>query len=263
MLDLKNICHSVIEICKEVGEFQLAEIEKINEGVVETKSLNSLVTYVDKKSEEKIVEALKMLPVNASFFTEEETEENTLSEFTWVIDPLDGTTNYIQSLPCYAISIALLENSQPILGVIYIPPTKECFHTIKDSPTFLNDKIIKVSKKTLLSDSLIATGFPYYDYGKIDNYMKLFKDLVQNARGMRRWGAAAIDLAYVAAGRYDGFYEYSLNAWDVAAGSLLVENAGGKISDFEGNNNHIFGKELVCGNPAIHSELLQKIKLNF
>lgn len=262
-MDLEKICLQVIEIAKKVGAFQRNEILKINEKIVETKSLNSLVTYVDKNSEQQIVEGLKTIDINASFFTEEETEENNISDLTWVIDPLDGTTNFIHSLPCYAVSIALLKNKKPILGVVYVPPTNECFYTYKGSDSYLNGNKINVSNRQKLSDGLIATGFPYYDYDKLNAYVQLFEDLVKNCRGMRRWGAAAVDLVYTAAGRYDGFYEYSLNAWDVAAGCIILENAGGKVSDFSGNDNHIFGKELISGNPQIHKQLLEKVKNHF
>ncbi len=150
-----------------------------------------------------------------------------------------------------------------ILGVIYEINLDECFYAWEGSKAFLNGKEIHVSKAASLADSLIATGFPYYDYSKMENYMKLFNYFMKHTHGLRRLGSAATDLAYVACGRFDGFYEYSLQPWDVAAGAFIVKQAGGKVKDFNGNNNYIFGKEIVAGNGECFDEFLNTVKEHF
>jgi myo-inositol-1(or 4)-monophosphatase len=232
----------------------MGERGKIMAEQVETKGLNDFVTRVDKNSEKMLIDGLEKLVPDAGFIAEENTKSNKGNVHNWIIDPLDGTTNFIHGLPCFCISIALMENDEVVIGVIYELNQKECFYAWKNGGAFLNDKPIQVSTATRLKDSLLATGFPYYDYKWLDEYMNLFKYFMKNTHGVRRLGSAAADLAYVAAGRLEGFYEYSLKAWDVAAGVLIVTEAGGKVSDFEGGNNYIFGQELVCSNALIFEE---------
>lgn len=257
-----SICKEVVRISKEAGAFIRSERGK-TAGKVEEKSRNSLVTYVDKTAEKLIVDGLKPLITGAGFITEEETINVKGEEYNWVIDPLDGTTNFIHGVPCFAVSIGLLRNNEPVLGVIYEVNQNECFHGWEGSPAFLNDKVMSVSVSPTLEESLIATGFPYYDYERMDEYMNLFRHLMKNTRGLRRPGSAAVDLAYTAAGRFDAFYEYSLHPWDVAAGAFLVKQAGGKVSDFKGENGFIFNKEIIVANPHIFSELLKTIQRFF
>jgi myo-inositol-1(or 4)-monophosphatase len=156
-----------------------------------------------------------------------------------------------------------MEGEEVILGIILEINHKECFYTWKGAPSSMNGRHINVSETARLTDSLLATGFPYYDYKRLDPYLNFFRFLMQNSHGVRRLGSAAADLAYVACGRFDGFYEYGLNPWDVAAGSILVKNAGGKVSDFSGKDNFIFGKEIITANGAIYAEFLEKFKENF
>ena len=156
-----------------------------------------------------------------------------------------------------------MDKNEMILGVIYEINLKECFYTWKDAPSCLNGNPIRVTDTGKLADTLFATGFPYYDYGRLDPFLNFFKYMMQHSHGIRRLGSAAADLAYVACGRFDGFYEYGLSPWDVAAGSLLVQNAGGKVSDFKGGNDYIFGKEIITTNSNVFDEFLMAFKKNF
>jgi len=252
-MNLEHLTKQTCAIAVDAGEFLYGEIRKLRSSDVELKSLNNLVTYVDRKSEELIMDRLtKLLP--GSGFIAEESPDLQSAEFTWVIDPLDGTTNYIHRVPLYCVSIGLMQGNRILAGVVYEVNLNECFYTWENAPSYKNGETIRVSRTARVSDSLFATGFPYHDYSRMDDYLDIFRHLMQHSRGIRRLGSAAADLAYVAAGRFDGFYEYGLSPWDVAAGVLLVQNAGGKVSDFSGGDNVIFGKEIIATNTPIHSE---------
>ena len=261
-MDLRHLTTRICEFLFHTGDFILEEQQKIRESDIQTKSLNNFVTYVDKQSETRIMEELYCLLPEAGFIAEESPDLPT-KELNWVIDPLDGTTNFIHAVPVYSISVALMQGNEVVLGVILEINHKECFYTWKGSQSILNGKHIRVSNTARLSDSLIATGFPYYDYKRLDPYLSFFRFLLQNSHGVRRLGSAAADLAYVACGRFDGFYEYGLNPWDVAAGTILVKNAGGMISDFSGKDNFIFGKEIITTNERIFEEFTDKFRENF
>jgi len=243
--------------CKEVGfvaQFILKELKKVNPNDIETKSLNSLVSYVDKNAEIQLVEKLGKLFPEATFLTEEETIENSEGEYRWIIDPLDGTTNFLHQLPFFSISVALEFKGEIILGVVYEVSRNECFYAWKNGGAYLNESKIEVSKRTEIGDTLIATGFPYYDYRGVEPYFEVLEFFIKNTRGVRRFGSAALDLAYVACGRFDGYYEYSLNAWDVAAGVIL---------DFQGGENYIFGKEMIAASPHIFDKTVEVVKTAF
>ena len=259
-MELKTLTENIVRISKLAGDYLLEEINKISAENIETKSLNSLVTYVDKAAEKILVEHLGNLLPESGFIAEEGTSDKKGETYNWIIDPLDGTTNFIHGLPMYSVSVGLAKNQEIIAGVVYIPVLNECFYAFKNGGAFLNDKKIGVSKTVKLNDTLIATGFPYYDFNKMDGYLNILKYLLQNTRGVRRMGSAAIDLAYVACGRFDSFFEYSLHPWDVAAGSLLVKEAGGKVSDFKNGNNYLFGQEIITSNANIHDEVQELIK---
>ncbi len=262
-MDLKSIEKSVIDTCQEVSQFMKKESASFDLARIEQKnsSFNNLVSYVDKEAEKKIVKALKQIVPSAGFITEEGTvEQASNQELNWIIDPLDGTTNFLHGLPLYAISIALVRNSKPIVGVVYNVVPDECFHTIEGGKSYLNEKEIHVSGIQSLNESLLATGFPYYHLDKNEVYLDIIKNFLNTTHGIRRLGSAAIDLAFVACGRLEGFFEYNLNAWDVAAGVFIVENAGGKVTDFQGGSNFIFGGELCASNKTIHNEMLATIK---
>ena len=262
-MNLESICTQVCNLAKEVAKFIQNEKNKINAENIEVKGLHDFVTYVDKTAEKKLVEKLLLILPEAGFITEEKTINKKGEHYNWIIDPLDGTTNFIHSLPCFCISIALMRDEQVVLGVIYEINFEECFYAWENSPSFMNGKPIQVSKAPTLNDSLLATGFPYYDYGKLKQYMELFQHLMKSTHGLRRLGSAAADMAYVACGRFEGFYEYGLQPWDVAAGVIIIKQAGGKLSDFKGDEDYIFGKELIASNNNIFDELLQVVRLYF
>lgn len=260
---LERLCYSARELIADVAGFIEDQLEKVGTEDIETKSLNSLVSYVDKTAEKKLVQGLKARSDGATFLTEEDTIENEEGELRWIIDPLDGTTNFLHRLPFFAISVALQYKGEIVLGIIYEVCRKECFYAWKGGGAWLNGKAIKVSSNENLQDALLSTGFPYYDYTHQTGYFASLSDLSKRTRGIRRFGSAALDLAFVACGRFDAYYEYSLQPWDVAAGILIVQEAGGVVSDFKGGDNYLFGKEMVAGSPKIHHELLETIKTHF
>ncbi|HEY9004664.1 inositol monophosphatase family protein [Ohtaekwangia sp.] len=261
-IDLKNIQRNVNAICEEVGEFIRIEGASFDLTRIEQKnSFNNLVSYVDKEAERKLVAALHKILPEAGFITEEGTvEQSKQKEYNWIIDPLDGTTNFLHGLPIFAISIGLTRGDQTILGDVYHIIRKECFHAIEGGQAYCNDQVIRVSPVKTLGESLLATGFPYYHSAKKDVYLDIIKEFLEKSHGIRRLGSAAIDLAYVACGRLEGFFEYNLNPWDVAAGTFIVQQAGGTVTDFRGGNNFIFGGELCAGNSHVHPEMLQLIQ---
>jgi myo-inositol-1(or 4)-monophosphatase len=255
-MNLEKLTYSVCDLAKETGEFLKQEVIKLKSTDIQSKGLHNYVTYVDKESERRIVDRLSLLIPGSGFIAEENAELQP-GEFTWVIDPLDGTTNFIHGVPLYCISIGLMHQQETILGMVYEPNLKEFFYTWKSARSYLNNVTIRVSESPGINESLFATGFPYYDYRRLDDYLAIFKHLLQNSRGARRLGSAAADLAYTACGRYDGFYEYGLSPWDVNAGGLLVKNAGGIVTDFLGTENYIFGKQIIATNSFIYPEFLK------
>lgn len=262
MLNLEKITRSVCDLCLQTGEFLLTEVNKLRPADVEEKSENNYVTYVDKTSETRLMEGLSKI-VPGTGFIAEESPQLERGSLNWIIDPLDGTTNFIHRVPVFSISIALAEGENILSGVILEVNSKEMFYTWSSAPSFLNQQQIRVSSSAKVAESLFATGFPYYDYSKMDAYLNFFRFMMINSRGIRRLGSAAADLAYVACGRFDGFYEYGLSPWDVAAGTLLVKNAGGKICDFNSEKNFIFGKEIIATNETIHDEFVTRFHQNF
>lgn len=261
-MNLKQTERNVIELCREVGQFILHEGQSFDRSKIEQKHrFNNLVSYVDKEAERKLVDVLHKILPQAGFITEEGTATSaTNQEYNWIIDPLDGTTNFLHGLPLYAISIGLTYKKQVILGVVHEMNRDECFHAIEDGPACLNGKEIRVSPVKLLEESLLATGFPYYHLAKKDVYLEIIKAFLSKTHGIRRFGSAAVDLAYVACGRLEGFFEYNLNSWDVAGGAFIVQQAGGKVTDFSGGNTFLFGGELCASCNGIHDEMLSEIK---
>ncbi len=261
-MDLKLITEKVVAIAQEVGEFIRHERINFNYNSVEIKGLNDLVSYVDKTSEKRIVEKLKELLSDVGFIV----EENTISEkkeYNWIVDPLDGTTNFVHGIPCYAISIALEHRGEVVLGVVYEVSRNECFYAYKGGGSFLNGEQIQVSQQKNISESLIAAGFPIFNFEKIQPLLNCLEYLMRNTHGVRRMGAAAVDLCYVACGRVDAFFEYNLNAWDVAAGALIVKEAGGHVCDFSLSTNWLFGKEIIATNNYIKVEFQAIISKQF
>jgi myo-inositol-1(or 4)-monophosphatase len=219
---LKEICLQVTRIVRDVGNFQRKEFETFDVGQIEQKSSNDLVSYVDRSSEEMLVEALSALLPGAGFETEEVSTQQTYKGLRWIIDPLDGTTNFIHKIPLYSISVALKNEADELLiGVVYDPSSNECFYAWKNGGAYLNGEKINVSHRNTLQQSLIGIGFPYDLLGKENAYFELLKQCVIQSHGLRRLGSAALDLCYVAAGRMECYIEYNLHAYDVAAGILM------------------------------------------
>jgi myo-inositol-1(or 4)-monophosphatase len=263
MKNLERLTSDVCELAHSTGKFLRKERETFSMSRVELKGQNNFVSYVDKNAEEQIVTALRKLLPEAGFIAEEGTAASSNERYRWVVDPLDGTTNFIHGLAPYAVSIALMDGDEVILGVVHEAVAGECFYAWKGSKAFLNGREIHVSEAATVEESLIATGFPYCNFGKIQRYMSSLAYFMQRSHGVRRLGSAATDLAYVACGRFEAFYEYSLQPWDVAAGSLIVQQAGGKVSDFSGGNTYIFGQELVSANANIYDEFMEIVKSAF
>lgn len=262
-MDYELLCNKVIAIARLTGNFIRRESLAFDNSAIEYKGLNDLVSYVDKNAEKQLVRNLKKLLPGSGFITEEDTENIYGKTFTWIIDPLDGTTNFIHGIPTFSISIALYEENIPVLGVVYEINRGEMFYSYKDAPAFLNNKEIRVSKATDLSQCLLATGFPYYQFDKQPQYIKLFTEMMQKCHGLRRIGSAAVDLAYVACGRFDAYFEYNLNSYDMAAGAFLVQQAGGALLNFSGGTEYLETREIVATNGLITQEILDTIKKYF
>jgi myo-inositol-1(or 4)-monophosphatase len=264
-IQFNGICEDVCNIARIAGKFMLDERKNFSSDRIEVKGANDFVSYVDKKTEELIVEQLSPLIDGAGFLTEEGTVgQSHGARYTWIIDPLDGTTNYIHGLSPYAVSIGLTENSVPVLGVVYIPDGGQCFHAWKGSKAFMNGEEIKPSSVESVGDSLVITGFPYRLGEKIENYMNFMKYLTFNSHGVRRLGSAAADLAYIAAGRAEAFYQTGLNPWDVAAGAFIAKQAGAAVTDFTGGGNYIFGHSiLAAGNKNLSGRMVRLLSEYF
>ena len=260
MINLKEICKEIENAAHEAGAFILKESEGFDITRTERKGFNDFVSYVDKGSEKMLVEKLSRLIPEAGFNTEEGTIKKTGLKYCWVIDPLDGTTNFLHGLHPYAISIGLMEYDEVIAGVVYEVSGNEVFTAWKDGGAWLNGRSIQVSKAPGLSDSLVATGFPYNDFISLTRYMDCLTYMCKNTHGIRRLGSAAIDLAYVACGRFEAFYEYGLHPWDVAAGIILVREAGGRVSDFSGLEKNLTGEEIVAANSSVFSEVQEIVR---
>ncbi len=246
---------SLLERIRDVGKFILGELNNLAGKDVDLKGKHDLVTRVDKESERRLIELLgEFSPSHdTGFLTEEFNPEVELSkhEWWWVVDPLDGTTNYVHRIPVFAISVALMHGSGIVKqGIVYDIYHDFMFYAIEGKGSFLNGKKIYVSKESNVDNFLIATGFPFSDLSRAEEYLNMFKHLMREVQGLRRMGSAAIDLVYTAAGKFDGFFEYGLKAWDVAAGSLIVKEAGGMVADFKGQNNYLLGREIIAGSPA-------------
>jgi myo-inositol-1(or 4)-monophosphatase len=259
MTNLKNLCSEIEKAARMAAEFIEKESGVFNIDETESKGLNNFVTYVDKGSEKMLIEKLTPLIPEAGFIAEEGTSTKKGVRYNWIIDPLDGTTNFLHGVRPYAISIGLMEYDEVIAGVVHEVGGFETFSAWKDGGAWLNGKRIHVSKTPKLSGTLVATGFPYNLFDRLTPYMDLLTYLVKNTHGVRRLGSASIDLAYVATGRFDLFFEYDLKLWDIAAGMLLVREAGGRFSDFSGNIKGLTGDETIASNSLVYPEILEII----
>jgi myo-inositol-1(or 4)-monophosphatase len=226
---------------------------------IDYKGAIDLVTSVDRECERRMVELLQNHFPGHSILAEEQTDLVGQSGYRWIIDPLDGTTSFAHSYPQFSVSIALEFNGEVILGLVYDPLRDECFKAVKDEGATLNGSPIRISRVKELDKALLATGFPYDQREKADFYLSFFKAFMTRSQGIRRNGSAALDLCYVACGRLDGFWELKLRPWDTAAGALIVEEAGGKLSDLSGNRFTIWGEETLASNGAIHDEMIKAV----
>jgi myo-inositol-1(or 4)-monophosphatase len=252
-MDDEKILKTAKEAALEAGKLlETADRQR----TVEFKGEVDLVTEYDRRSQEIIQKLLESRFPDHSILAEEDLNIAKDKELLWVIDPIDGTTNFAHSLPLFCVSIAFMVQGKTRAGVIYVPPLKEMFSVIRGKGAFLNDNPLRVSTEKKPGNSLLTTGFPYDRKQKIDIYIKPFKRFVMSSRGVRRMGSAAIDLAYTAAGRYEGFWEYNLHPWDTAAGFLMVQEAGGIVTDFSGNDFDPWMREVLASNGHIHPFML-------
>ena len=226
---------------------------------VGSKGPNDFVSEVDQAAEQAIIGTLLEAYPGHGILAEESgrTHGAKHSDYVWIIDPLDGTTNFIHGFPVYAVSIALAYRGQVQQAVVYDPTRNDLFYASKGRGAFLNDRRLRVSKRTRLSDALVGTGFPFRKGDNFKRYVKMFEELMASCAGLRRPGAAALDLCYVAAGYYDGFFETGLNPWDAAAGSLMITEAGGLVGNFTGDSDFLYQREIVAGNPKVYGQMVQ------
>lgn len=260
MINLEITHDKSLEAIRQVGHYIKDQFEQFNTIEIEEKEHNSLVSIVDKTAEKMLVNQLIGLIPDAGFLTEEKIIDNAKSEYTWIIDPLDGTTNFLNGIPVFSVSVALMNHDDIILGYVYDVMQDDMYHAKKKGGAYRNEEKITVTQKPL-SDCLIATGFPYTNDYPIDDHMERLKYWLLNTRGVRRMGSAAIDLAYVAAGKFGAYYEGFLNIWDVAAGILIAQEAGAKVTDYHGDDDYLAGT-VIAATPKNHDEVLAIIKDN-
>jgi myo-inositol-1(or 4)-monophosphatase len=253
------ILNVATKAAREAGKIINRASQDVGSLKIQTKDYNDFVSEVDRAAEDAIISILKEAYPTHGFYGEETGKTNLEAESIWIIDPLDGTTNFLHNFPCYCVSIALQEKGVLTQAVIYDPVHNDLFTATRGRGAFLNDKRIRVTNRSKLQDSLISTGFPFKDFSYLDTYLEIFKDMAKKTSGLRRPGSAALDLAYVAAGYTDGFFEINLSPWDIAAGALLVQEAGGIVGDFEGNQSWLRTGNIVAANPKVFGQMLQVI----
>lgn len=259
-MDLQHLLHQVLPLVEDTAAFIRAQAGRVTAADIIIKSRNSLVSYVDKTAEEMLVRGLGQLMPESGFITEEETVAQSAADYTWIIDPLDGTTNFLQQIPIYSISVGLMYQNRIVLGIVADVARHETFYAWKDGGAWCNGAPIRVSDRAVVQEALVATGFPYASRDVLPKLTSVFEYFLKNARGIRRLGSAAIDLAYVACGRFDVYYETSLNAWDIAGGLLLVEEAGGVVSDFSGQQDMLKNGQIIAAAPRIHHAVADHIR---
>ena len=241
----------------------MENFRKITSQQIRVKTKNDFLTHVDEQSEQEIIRILHSTFPDHTILAEESGLQDIVSDYRWIIDPLDGTKNYISGIPIFSISIALQYQNQIILGVVHDPFHQELFTAERNKGAFVNGQPIRVSQTNHMENCLLATGFPFKYKKFLPVYMDCFEDLFRQITSARRMGSAAIDLAYVAAGRFEAFWELGLNPWDCAAGALLVEEAGGRVTDFWGQNNFLSNSYIVASNGKVHTAILATIQKHF
>jgi len=250
--------NTAVKAARRAGNIINRAAQNIDILTVTQKAANDFVSEVDREAEGAIIRVISETYPGHSILAEESGASGN-SEYVWIIDPLDGTTNFLHGFPHYAVSIALSHKGVLSQAVIYDPVRNELFTASRGRGAYLNDHRMRVSKRSKLQGCLLGTGFPFKEFSVIDTYLAMFKDLAQKTSGIRRAGAATLDLAYVAAGRLDGFWEFGLAPWDMAAGSLLITEAGGLVGDFQGNSGFLETGNIVGGNPKLFSQLIQAL----
>jgi len=256
---LKDLFNTALVAAQSAGSFIRNNAEKAL--TIDFKGRANVVTDIDRGAEEIIISMILESFPDHQILAEETPAINTSYPFRWIIDPLDGTTNFIHRFPVFAVSIAVEYMNDIVIGVVYDPMRDELFSAIKNNGAFLNKNPIKVSTVNKLSESLLATGFPYELQSNFNLNMDIFREMYRNSQGVRRLGSAALDLCYTACGRLDGFWEFDLNPWDVAAGALIVSEAGGKLSDFSGKDFSIYDRQVLATNGIIESKMLEILSL--
>ncbi len=257
---MEQIAQKAIEVVRQVGKFIKEQRAQFDESKIENKGLHDYVSYVDKGSEKMLVEGLGKILPGSGFLVEENTAGHTTEDYIWIIDPLDGTTNFLHNVYPFAISVALQYKCQTVLGIVYELGRDELFYSYGEGKSFCNQKQIFASKTPNIEQSLIVTGFPISKYARLDGHIETVREIVLHSQGIRRTGSAASDLAYVACGRFDGYFEYGLNPWDVAAGAFIAQQAGANVSDYTGGNNYIFGGEILAATPGVFTYMLNLLK---
>ncbi len=259
-MQYKDICIEAMEVVKKAAAFVRDRHENRNELVIEEKGRQNFVTEVDLEAEKILVKGLSEVLPEAGFVAEEGTSTVKGESYQWVVDPIDGTTNFIHGVFPFAISVGLTKDDEVVAGIIYEFGLDEYFYAWKGGGAWLNGQAIRVSTVKSVDQSLIATGFPYTNFTYLEEFKQSLDFFMKHSHGLRRLGSAATDIAYVACGRYDGFYEYGLHPWDIAAGMILVEEAGGKISDFSGRSNPLYQHTFLSSNYHIFKEFRESVQ---
>ncbi len=257
---MQPLLNIAIRAARSAGDFIVRKMNKLSELQIETKSPNDFVTEVDRQAEVRIIDTLLKAYPNHSILAEESGEIKGDEDYRWIIDPLDGTTNYLHGFPHFAVSIACQHNGRLEHAVIYDPLKQELFTASRGDGATLNNRRIRVTNLKTTKGALLGTGFPFKDRDQLDQFLKLFNEFFASASDIRRAGSAALDLAYVASGRLDGFWESGLQSWDIAAGALLIREAGGIVGDFRGEENYLANGEIIAGNPRLFGDMVRKIQ---
>jgi myo-inositol-1(or 4)-monophosphatase len=249
-----------VRAARSAGDIITRNMDRLDRIKVVTKQNNDFVSNVDHMAEQAIISTIKHAYPDHGIYAEESGKQDADADHLWIIDPLDGTTNYLHGFPQFGVSIAMQHKGRLEAGVIYDPVSQELFTASRGNGATLNDKKIRVTGHKGLENALLGTGFPYYDHSYLDTYLETMKAFMQKTAGIRRPGSAALDLAWVAAGRIDGFWEFNLKAWDIAAGAIIVREAGGIVSDFENKDGYLVSGDIIAAAPKVFPEMLAIIQ---
>ncbi len=249
-----------VRAARNAGDIIVRHLNRIDKLTITRKQRNDFVSEVDRQAEDEIIAIIRKAYPHHAVLAEESGQHEGQDDFQWIIDPLDGTTNFLHGFPQFSVSIALKHKGRLDQAVVYDPMRQELFTASRGSGAFLDNRRIRVSKQNTLTGALLGTGFPYRDQRHLDAYLEMFKALIVDTAGIRRPGSAALDLAYVAAGRFDGFWEIGLNTWDMAAGVLLVREAGGLVGDISGGHDFLQTGNIVAAAPKLFPLMLREIR---